>query len=110
MRKISAECDDRRNSVNQGQRFFQKFRSRNYSLEDKPRPERSVELGEDVLQILIVQNSIVTVDEPIKDFEFGLLLTSTYHRRIKQTESMGSATKMSRSRETETIQERYAHQ
>jgi len=40
-------------SVSQCQRWFQKFRAGNYSLEDELRPERSVEIDEDVLQTLM---------------------------------------------------------
>jgi len=45
---IKAEYGDRTISVSQCQRWFQKFRAGN-SLEDELRPERSVELDEDIL-------------------------------------------------------------
>jgi len=67
-RNIKTVYRDRTISVSQCQRWFQKFRAGNYSLEDEPRPGRSVEL--DVLQILVEQNkypiviiSSVTVKE-----------------------------------------------
>jgi len=47
-RNIKGVYGDQTISVNQCQRWFQKFRAGNYSLEDEPRPGRSVELDEDV--------------------------------------------------------------
>jgi len=69
-RNIKAVYEDWTISVSQCQRWFQKFRVGNYSLEDKPRPGRSVELDED-LQILVEQNPIVIVEELAEKLGFG---------------------------------------
>jgi len=47
-RNIKAVYGDQTISLNQCQRWFQKFRAGNYSLEDVSRPRRSVELDENV--------------------------------------------------------------
>jgi len=46
VREILKQYGDR-TSVSRCQRWFQKFRAGNYSLEDEPRSERSVELDKD---------------------------------------------------------------
>jgi len=56
-KNIKAVYGARTISISQCQRWF---RAGNYSLEDDPRPGRSVELDEDVLQTLMEQNLIVT--------------------------------------------------
>jgi len=93
-RNIKAIYGDRTISVSQCQRWFQKFRAGNYSLKDEPRPGRSVELDEDVLQILAEQNPIVTVEELTEKLGLG---HSTIHRHLhaigknQQIESMDSS-------------------
>jgi len=79
-RNIKAVYGDRRISVSHCQRWFQKFRAGNYRLEDEPRPERSVELDENVLQTLVEQNPIVTVEELAEKLGFDHL---TIHRHLR---------------------------
>jgi len=74
-RNIKAVYGDRTISVNQCQRWFQKFQAGNYNLKDEP--GRSVELDEDVLQTLMEQNPIITIEELAKKLGFG---HSTIHR------------------------------
>jgi len=79
-RNIKAEYGDQTISVSQCQRWFQKFRAGNYNLEDEPRPGRSVELDEDVLQTLVEQNPIVTIEKLAEKLGFG---HSTIHRHLR---------------------------
>jgi len=80
-RNIKAVYGDRTISVSQCQRWFQKFRVGNYSLKDEPRPGRSVELDENVLQTL-KQNSIVIVEELTEKLGFGHLTIHRHQRAI----------------------------
>jgi len=79
-RNIKAVYGNRTISVSQCQRWFKKFRAGNYGLEDEPRLGRSVELDEDVLQILTKQNLVVTVEELAEKLGFG---HSTIHRHLR---------------------------
>lgn len=49
-------------SVNQGQRWFQRIRSGNCSLEDEPRSGRPHEFDDEKLRTLIDQNPTITID------------------------------------------------
>ncbi|KAK2581561.1 hypothetical protein KPH14_005212 [Odynerus spinipes] len=50
-------------SVSQGQKWFQRFWSGNYSLEDEPRPGRLHVFDDDLLRTMVEQNPRITVEE-----------------------------------------------
>ena len=50
-------------SLSQRQRWFQHFRPGNYSLKDEQRSGRPQEFYDDLLQMIVEQNSSVTVEE-----------------------------------------------
>jgi len=79
-KNIKTVYGDRTISVSQCQRWFQKFRAENYSLEDELCPGRSVEFDK-ALQTLMEQNPIVTDEEPEK-LRFGHLIIHRYLRAI----------------------------
>jgi len=78
-RNIKVVYEDQTINVSECQRWFQKFRTGNYSLEDEPRTGRFVEFDEDVLQILVKQNPIVTIEELAEKLGFG---HSTIYRHL----------------------------
>jgi len=86
-RNIKAVYRDWIISLNQCQRWFQKFRVGNYNLEDEPRPRRSVEL--DVLQTLMKQNPIVTVEELAEKLGFGHSIIHRHLRAIGKVSKLG---------------------
>jgi len=54
----------------------------NYSPEDESCPGKSVEFDEDVLQILVKRNLIVTVEKLAEKFGFGHSIIHRYLRTI----------------------------
>ncbi|XP_014776864.1 histone-lysine N-methyltransferase SETMAR-like [Octopus bimaculoides] len=103
-RNINAVYGNRAINISQCQQLFQKFRDRKYSLEDEPRPGRSVELDENVLQAQVEQNTIVIIEELAEKLRFDqrvtekdeLVLYKNVKRRrqwVKNRETQVSQTK-----------------
>ncbi|XP_036359491.1 histone-lysine N-methyltransferase SETMAR-like [Octopus sinensis] len=79
-RNINAIYGDRTLSVSQCQRWFQRFRTGNYSLEDDIRPGRSVKLDDEALQALVEENPHLSVQKLAEKLGFG---HSTIHRHLR---------------------------
>lgn len=76
-------------SVSQSQRWFKKFRSGNYSLQDDARSGRPMGFNEDVLKVTVEQNPSVTVKKLSKELHSP---KSTIHRHLK---SIGKVSRLS---------------
>ena len=76
-------------SVSQGQRWFQRFRSGNYSLEDEPRPGYPQEFDDNLLRKIVEQNPSVLVEELAKQ------LQSTHSMIHQHLQKIGKVSKLS---------------
>ena len=66
-------------SVSQSQRWFQCFRSGNYSLEDESRSGRPQEFDDEILRALIDQNPTLTIEDLSKQLQ---TTHSTIYRQL----------------------------
>ena len=80
--KICDIYDDKTLSVSQYQRWFAKFRSRDFSLKSLPRPSAEKVLDNDVLRALIKSDNTQTVEQLAEQFSCSESIVDNHLKEI----------------------------